>query len=163
MKFVAPQTMSATSATIIRYALALPINCLYLSEGLRHFNSSWWPLAKMMVIGPWSQECLVSANGSEEIPDKNTTIAYENATITLDKGCLDVESEEYAMKQTVMKTLMAVVLVGGILAVVSNMVVLFFGLKKKVFPAPILTLAFNDLLNGLLGTPFVMAIYYFSE
>ena len=110
----------------------------------------------MMVIGPWSQECLVSANGSEEIPDKNATIA-------LDKGCLDVESEEYAMKQTVMKTLMAVVLVGGILAVFSNMVVLFFGLKKKVFPAPILTLAFNDLLNGLLGTPFVMAIYYFSE
>ena len=79
------------------------------------------------------------------------------------KGYFDVNSEEYGMKETVLKMLMAIVLVGGILAVLSNMVVLFFGLKKKVFPAPILTLAFNDLLNGLLGTPFVMAIYYFSE
>ena len=79
------------------------------------------------------------------------------------KGFKDANSEDYAMNETVLKMLIAVVVVGGILAVLSNMVVLFFGLKKKVFPAPILTLAFNDLLTGLLGTPFVMAIYYFSE
>ena len=78
-------------------------------------------------------------------------------------GYFDVNSEEYKMTETVVMTLMAIVLVGGILAVLSNTVVLFFGLKKKVFPAPILTLAFNDLLTGLLGTPLVMAIYYFSE
>ena len=100
---------------------------------------------------------------------KNTTKIFfeiEKAEKTCNngtKGYFDVDSEEYAMKETVLQTLMAIVLVGGILAVFSNTVVLFFGLKKKVFPAPILTLAFNDLLTGLLGTPLVMAIYYTSE
>ena len=104
---------------------------------------------------PWSQECLANATGSKEVTEGNCL----NTT----KGYFDTESEQYAVKETVLKMLIAVVLVGGILAVLSNLVVLFFGLKKKVFPAPILTLAFNDLLNGLLGTPLVMAIYYFSE
>ena len=104
---------------------------------------------------PWSQECLANDIGSEEITNKTTT--------NITKGCFDVESEEYAMKETVLNMLMAIVLVGGILAILSNSVVLFYGLKMKVFPASTLTLAFNDLLTGLLGTPLVMAIYYTSE
>ena len=90
---------------------------------------------------------------------KNTEKTCEKG----DKGYFDVDSEEYEMKEIVLKTLMAIVLVGGILAVLSNTVVLFFGLKKKIFPAPILTLAFTDLLTGLLSTPLVMLIYYTSE
>ena len=142
---------------------------------------------------PWSQECLdvreeivvynVEENNTKGFFDdynvtynevfnaeKNITKKFfkfikeaEKTCNNGTKGYFNVNSEEYLMKETVLKMLIAIVLVGGILAVLSNMVVLFFGLKKKVFPAPILTLAFNDLLTGLLGTPFVMAIYYFSE
>ena len=139
---------------------------------------------------PWSQKCLerekIVAYNVEENNSKGFFDAYnvtytevhnaESITKTFfdikkvkktcnngTNGFYDVNSEEYKMTETVVMTLMAIVLVGGILAVLSNTVVLFFGLKKKVFPAPILTLAFNDLLNGLLGTPLVMAIYYTSE
>ena len=68
------------------------------------------------------------------------------------------------MKETVLMALIAIMLFGGILAVLSNAVVIVFGLKKKrIFPAPILSLAFTDLLIGLLVTPLVIAIYYTSE
>ena len=76
----------------------------------------------------------------------------------------DILSEEYQVKETVLVALSAIMLFGGILAVLSNAVVLVFGLKKrKIFPAPILSLAFTDLLTGLLVTPLVIAIYYTSE
>ena len=142
---------------------------------------------------PWSQECLDVTEEIVvyNVEENNTKGFFDDYNVTYNevfnaskiitktffkffkkaektcnygtKGFKDIASADYAMNQTVLKMLIAVVVVGGILAVFSNMVVLFFGLKKKVFPAPILTLAFNDLLTGLLGTPFVMAIYYFSE
>ena len=68
------------------------------------------------------------------------------------------------MKETVLRALVAIMVFGGILTVLSNMAVIYFGLRKKrLFPAPILSLAFTDLLSGILATPLVIAIYYTSE
>ena len=80
------------------------------------------------------------------------------------KDYRNIDEEEYLVKETVLVALSAIMLFGGILAVLSNAVVLVFGLRKrKIFPAPILSLAFTDLLSGLLVTPLVIAIYYTSE
>merc|ERR1719430_527238 len=46
----------------------------------------------------------------------------------------------------------------------SNSVVLYVGLraKKKLFEKSILSLAFVDLLTGVICTPFVLLTYYFK-
>merc|ERR1712004_365525 len=74
---------------------------------------------------------------------------------------MGIKSEEYEVKETVLRALVAIMVFGGILTVLSNMAVIFFGLRRKrLFPAPILSLAFTDLLTGILATPLVIAIYY---
>ena len=80
------------------------------------------------------------------------------------KGCEDIYSVNYEVKDTVLKVFLVVMLFGGVLAMLSNSVVLFFGLvKRELFPPEVLSLAVTDFLTGLLGTPSVMAIYYYSE
>ena len=80
------------------------------------------------------------------------------------KGCEEMFSVNYEVKDTVLKVFLVVMLFGGVLAMLSNSVVLFFGLvKRKLFPPEVLSLAVTDFLTGLLGTPSVMAIYYYSE
>ena len=80
------------------------------------------------------------------------------------KGYEDIFSVEYQVKETVLLVLLTIMFFGGILAMLSNSLVLFFGLtRKNLFPPEILSLAVTDFLTGLLGTPSVMAIYYFSE
>ena len=110
---------------------------------------------------PWSEECLEIRNSSSS----TSQVRVVRETCSLDsKEYSDPESEEYQVKETVLVALSAIMLFGGILAVLSNAVVLVFGLRKrKIFPAPILSLAFTDLLSGLLVTPLVIAIYYTSE
>ena len=113
---------------------------------------------------PWSEECLVS-EGIGNISSSRSQVSDVSETCSRDsKHYRDIESEEYQVKETVLMALIAIMLFGGILAVLSNSVVLAFGLKKRtIFPAPILSLAFTDLLTGLLVTPLVIAIYYTSE
>jgi hypothetical protein len=110
---------------------------------------------------PWSEECLGIVNTSSS----RCQVGVEKETCTPDsKGYRDINIEEYQVKETVLVALITIMLFGGILAVLSNAVVLVIGLKKrKIFPAPILSLAFTDLLSGLLVTPLVIAIYYTSE
>ena len=82
------------------------------------------------------------------------------------KGCEEMFSVNYEVKDTVLKVFLVVMLFGGVLAMLSNSVVLFFGIVKrdlKLFPPEVLSLAVTDFLTGLLGTPSVMAIYYYSE
>ena len=80
------------------------------------------------------------------------------------KGCEEIFSVNYEVKDTVLKVFLVVMLFGGVLAMLSNSVVLFFGLvKRELFPPEVLSLAVTDFLTGLLGTPSVMAIYYYSE
>ena len=80
------------------------------------------------------------------------------------KGFIDIESELYEVKETVLRALIAIMIFSGILTVLSNMAVIFFGLRRRrLFPTPILSLAFTDLLTGILATPLVIAIYYTSE
>ena len=80
------------------------------------------------------------------------------------KGYEDIFSVEYQVKETVLLVLLTIMLFGGILAMLSNSLVLFFGFtRRNLFPPEILSLAVTDFLTGLLGTPVVMAIYYFSE
>ena len=80
------------------------------------------------------------------------------------KGCEEMFSVNYEVKDTVLKVFLVVMLFGGVLAMLSNSVVLFFGLvKRELFPPEVLSLAVTDFLTGLLGTPSVMAIYYYSE
>ena len=77
---------------------------------------------------------------------------------------LDCEKEEYAIRVTVLQVLLFIMFFGGFLAILSNSVVLFFGIRTKgLFKPEVMSLAVTDLLTGLLGTPSVMAIYYFSE
>ena len=110
---------------------------------------------------PWSEECLRIGNTSSS--RCQATVVRETCSPD-SKHYRDILSEEYQVKETVLVALSAIMLFGGILAVLSNAVVLVFGLKKrKIFPAPILSLAFTDLLTGLLVTPLVIAIYYTSE
>ena len=61
--------------------------------------------------------------------------------------------------------LLAVMAISGLLAVLSNSVVIYVGLwvKKDLFEPAILSLAFADLLTGLVCTPIVCVIYYYSE
>ena len=80
------------------------------------------------------------------------------------KGYEDILSVEYQVKETVLLVLLTIMLFGGILTILSNSLVLVFGLtRKNLFPSEILSLAVTDFLTGVLGTPSVMAIYYFSE
>ena len=80
------------------------------------------------------------------------------------KGYEDIFSVEYQVKETLLHVLLIIMFFGGFLAMLSNSFVLFFGLtRRNLFPPEILSLAVTDFLTGLLGTPSVMAIYYFSE
>lgn len=109
---------------------------------------------------PWSEECL----RKDEISSTSQVKSVRGTCSPDSNHYRDIESEEYQVKETVLMALIAIMLFGGILAVLSNAVVIVFGLKKKrIFPAPILSLAFTDLLIGLLVTPLVIAIYYTSE
>ena len=82
------------------------------------------------------------------------------------KGYLyeDIDDEEIPIRATVLQVLLFIMFFGGFLAILSNSVVLFFGIRTKgLFKPEVMSLAVTDLLTGLLGTPTVMAIYFFSE
>ena len=53
----------------------------------------------------------------------------------------------------------------GLLAILSNSVVLYVGLrvKRRMFERSILSLACVDLLTGVVCTPMVLLTYYYSQ
>ena len=135
-------------------------------------------------VHPWSHQCFntekivsnvtsvtsrllanetdVSLMKEDSCPFKCLQFDHKNGS----KGCEEIFSVNYEVKDTVLKVFLVVMLFGGFLAMLSNSVVLFFGIVKrdlKLFPPEILSLAVTDFLTGLLGTPSVMAIYYYSE
>ena len=133
-------------------------------------------------VHPWSHQCFntekivsnvtsvasrllandtdVSLVKQDSCPFKCLQFDHKNGS----KGCEEIFSVNYEVKDTVLKVFLVVMLFGGVLAMLSNSVVLFFGLfKRELFPPEVLSLAVTDFLTGLLGTPSVMAIYYYSE
>ena len=121
-----------------------------------------------IVLHPWSPVCFISEeesinNTNQSVVEDVTTVCQKGA-----KGYLynDVSEEEYVIKLTVLYVLLTIMLFGGILTIISNSLVLFVGIRlrqKNLLPPCILSLAVTDLLNGCLGTPTAMAIYYFSK
>ena len=120
-----------------------------------------------IVHHPWSPVCFISEesiNNTNQSFLQDVTKVCQNGT----KGYLynDVLEQEYVIKLTVLYVLLTIMLFGGVLAIISNSLVLFVGFRhcrKKLFPPEILSLAVTDLLSGCLGTPSLMAIYYFSK
>ena len=113
---------------------------------------------------PWSTECSEIDNRVQTCLVQNQTKSESEGCNNFSKGFIDIKSEEYEVKETVLRALVAIMVFGGILTVLSNMAVIYFGLRRKrLFPAPILSLAFTDLLTGILATPLVIVIYYTSE
>ena len=133
-------------------------------------------------VHPWSHQCFntekivsnvtsvasrllandtdVSLVKQDSCPFKCLQFDHKNGS----KGCEEIFSVNYEVKDTVLKVFLVVMFFGGVLAMLSNSVVLFFGLvKRELFPPEVLSLAVTDFLTGLLGTPSVMAIYYYSE
>ena len=115
-----------------------------------------------MFLHPWSTSC--------SMKEDNASIGNQSEAEEL---CLkdsngyisnNISEDEYAVRLTVLFVLLTIMLFGGVLAMLSNFIVLFCGLKnKKLFAPEILSLAVTDFLTGLLGTPSAVAIYYFSE
>jgi len=129
---------------------------------------------------PWSEECLISEKNvsmllarsslstilTSSLVDSNLTQMETGAKLCINgsKGYEDIFSVEYQVKETLLHVLLIIMFFGGFLAMLSNSFVLFFGLtRRNLFPPEILSLAVTDFLTGLLGTPSVMAIYYFKH
>ena len=132
-------------------------------------------------VHPWSHQCFNTEKIVSNVTSVTSNLLANDINVKEDscpfeclqfdhkngsKGCEEIFSVNYDVKDTVLKVLLVVMLFGGVLAMLSNSVVLFFGIVKrdlKLFPPEILSLAVTDFLTGLLGTPSVMAIYYYSE
>ena len=115
-----------------------------------------------MFLHPWSTICSIkedNANRGNQSEAEELCLKDSNGYISN-----NISEDEYAVRLTVLFVLLTIMLFGGVLAMLSNFIVLFCGLKNtKLFPPEILSLAVTDFLTGLLGTPSAVAIYYFSE
>ena len=115
-----------------------------------------------MFLHPWSTICSIkedNANRGNQSEAEELCLKDSNGYISN-----NISEDEYAVRLTVLFVLLTIMLFGGVLAMLSNFIVLFCGLRnKKLFPPEILSLAVTDFLTGLLGTPSAVAIYYFSE
>ena len=133
-------------------------------------------------VHPWSHQCFNTEKIVSNVTSVTSRLLSNDTDVSLtkedlcpfkclqfdhkngSKGCEEIFSVNYEVKDTVLKVFLVVMLFGGVLAMLSNSVVLFFGLvKRELFPPEVLSLAVTDFLTGLLGTPSVMAIYYYSE
>ena len=133
-------------------------------------------------VHPWSHQCFNTEKIVSNVTSVTSRLLANDTDVSLvkqdscpfkclqfdhkngSKGCEEIFSVNYEVKDTVLKVFLVVMLFGGVLAMLSNSVVLFFGLvKRELFPPEVLSLAVTDFLTGLLGTPSVMAIYYYSE
>ena len=127
---------------------------------------------------PWSPKCYnnISKISTDSGNDDGTWMIkivfgspYKNVSKVCEKGSKgylyeDIDDEEIPIRATVLQVLLFIMFFGGFLAILSNSVVLFFGIRTKgLFKPEVMSLAVTDLLTGLLGTPTVMAIYFFSE
>ena len=129
---------------------------------------------------PWSPVCYKNTDTSKVSKDScyvdGTWMIkvvfgspYKNVSKVCEKGSKgylyeDIDDEEIPIRATVLQVLLFIMFFGGFLAILSNSVVLFFGIRTKgLFKPEVMSLAVTDLLTGLLGTPTVMAIYFFSE
>ena len=86
-----------------------------------------------IVLHPWSPVCLISEeesiNNTNQSVVEDVTKVCQNGT----KGYLynDVSEEEYVIKLTVLYVLLTIMLFGGVLAIISNSLVLFVGIRLR--------------------------------
>ena len=74
-------------------------------------------------------------------------------------------TKDYKNHENLIYILIAVITLSGVLTIVSNSTVLYVGINTgtKVFEKSILSLAVVDLLTGMICTPLVSIIYYYSR
>ena len=74
-------------------------------------------------------------------------------------------TKDYKNHENLIFILIAVITLSGVLTIVSNSTVLYVGINTgtKVFEKSILSLAVVDLLTGMICTPLVSIIYYYSR
>ena len=76
-----------------------------------------------------------------------------------------VITKEYRQREYLIYFLVVVMTLSGVLTILSNSAVIYVGFntRNRVFEKSVLSLAFVDLLTGLVCTPWVSVIYYYSE
>ena len=76
-----------------------------------------------------------------------------------------VKTKNYTNRENLIYFLLAVMALSGFLTVIANITVIYVGFNtsKKIFEKSILSLAFVDLLTGVICTPSVSIIYYHSK
>ena len=95
-------------------------------------------------VHPWSPECFSS---DDKIVHNQSQLEKETDCTNSSKGYIDLSSEDYQVKNTVLCVLLTIMLFGGILTILSNSIVLFFGLGAFVL------WQLSNLLFGALTPP----------
>ena len=72
--------------------------------------------------------------------------------------------DEKETEKEVLIVLLSLMALSGLLAILSNGMVIYFALKsrKRIFERSIVSLAWVDVLTGCIGTPLVCCIYYYQ-
>ena len=102
---------------------------------------------------------------------ENVISAFENRTIPKEMyknlQCRSwLVTRKYKERKLILYFLLCVMSLSGFFTVISNSLVLFVGLKtrrRQIFEISILSLAIVDISTGLLSTPLVCIIYYYSK
>ena len=96
--------------------------------------------------------------------------SFENQNITAGKykktQCRTwLIANYYKQREYLLYFLLAVMAVSGFLTIITNSVVIYVGVNasKKMFERSILSLAFVDILTGIICTPSVCLTYYYSK
>ena len=75
-----------------------------------------------LFVHPWSPECF----STDKITDNGTDCTNSS------KYYIDISTEDYQAKNTVLCVLLTIMLFGGILTILANTIVLLFGLTRCV-------------------------------
>ena len=120
---------------------------------------------------------VVTTNNTNNTDDKCAVVAIKDYLQYLpDQTILDTQYQETQCRTWVITkekkkeeylvySLIAIITLSGVLTIVSNGTVIYVGVTtgNKVFENSILSLAFVDLLTGIICTPLVSVIYYYSR
>ena len=100
------------------------VQCPHVCAGIAPF-CYWGFVGKMnssLFVHPWSPECF-----STDKIDENGTGCTNSS-----KYYIDISTEDYQAKNTVLCVLLTIMLFGGILTILANTIVLLFGLTRCV-------------------------------
>ena len=98
------------------------VNISRVFAGIARFCSRdfFGKMNSSLFVHPWSPECF------------STDKFDENDCTNSSKDYMDISTEDYQVRNTVLCVLLTIMLFGGILTILSNSIVLFFGLTRYV-------------------------------